>query len=136
MKSPPAFQVPGRRARSSLRPSSAVCMPSSFESQSWLPPVLLSVRSWGSPRRLTPPLNNAHQTRKVRMQNMRGSERVRFVSFSGVDGAGKSTQIALLCAKLEERGVRIHVLRFWDDIARLTKLREGTGHHVFKGDKG
>jgi thymidylate kinase len=70
----------------------------------------------------------------VRMK--RGSERVRFVSFSGVDGAGKSTQIALLCAHLDERGLRIRVIRFWDDVARLTKLREGTGHRVFRGDKG
>ncbi|HMG85022.1 MAG TPA: hypothetical protein VK574_04735 [Terracidiphilus sp.] len=58
------------------------------------------------------------------------------MSFSGVDGAGKSTQIALLCARLEERGLRIRVVRFWDDVARLTKLREGTGHRIFKGDKG
>jgi hypothetical protein len=28
------------------------------------------------------------------------------------------------------------VFRFWDDIARLTNVREGTGHRVFKGEKG
>jgi thymidylate kinase len=72
----------------------------------------------------------------VSMERMRNSERVVSVSFSGVDGAGKSTQIALLCAYLEELGYRIRVVRFWDDVARLTNLREGTGHRVFKGDKG
>lgn len=70
------------------------------------------------------------------MGSRNSGRRVRFVSFSGVDGAGKSTQISLLCAHLEERGIRIRVIRFWDDVARLTKLREGTGHRVFKGDKG
>jgi thymidylate kinase len=58
------------------------------------------------------------------------------VSFSGVDGAGKSTQIALLCAYLEERGLRIRVVRFWENVAKLTRLREGTGHKIFRGDKG
>ncbi|MGA8089426.1 MAG: thymidylate kinase [Terracidiphilus sp.] len=58
------------------------------------------------------------------------------MSFSGVDGAGKSTQIACLCAHLEKRGLRIRVVRFWEDVAKLTKLREGTGHRIFKGDKG
>jgi len=58
------------------------------------------------------------------------------VSFSGVDGAGKSTQIEHLVSCLTERGMRVRVFRFWDDIARLTRIREGTGHTIFKGDKG
>ena len=32
--------------------------------------------------------------------------------------------------------MRYQVYRFWDDIARLTNVREGTGHKVFKGEKG
>jgi thymidylate kinase len=67
---------------------------------------------------------------------MQNSLRVRSVSFSGVDGAGKTTQIENLCAFLAKEGVRYRVFRFWDDIARLTNIREGTGHRVFKGDKG
>jgi len=67
---------------------------------------------------------------------MHNSPRVRTVSFSGVDGAGKTTQIDNLCAFLTEQGVRYQVFRFWDDIARLTDVREGTGHKVFKGEKG
>jgi thymidylate kinase len=58
------------------------------------------------------------------------------VSFSGIDGAGKSTQIELLRSGLMERGLRVQVFRFWDDVAMLTRLREGTGHAIFKGDKG
>jgi len=53
-----------------------------------------------------------------------------------VDGAGKTTQIDNLCAFLTEQGVRYRVFRFWDDIAQLTNVREGTGHRVFKGEKG
>ena len=58
------------------------------------------------------------------------------VSFSGVDGAGKSTQIERLLSWLSSQGLRVRVFRFWDDIATFTSLRETTGHKVFKGDKG
>jgi len=67
---------------------------------------------------------------------MHNRSRVITVSFSGVDGAGKTTQIDNLCAFLTHQGVRYRVFRFWDDIARLTNVREGTGHRVFKGEKG
>jgi thymidylate kinase len=70
------------------------------------------------------------------MGNLRGSGRIKFVSFSGVDGAGKSTQIERLCQCANEIGLRVRVLRFWDDVARLTRIRERTGHKVFRGDKG
>jgi thymidylate kinase len=58
------------------------------------------------------------------------------VSFSGVDGAGKSTQIEALRSYLEVRGVRVRILRFWDDIATMAPLREQAGHRVFGGEKG
>ena len=59
-----------------------------------------------------------------------------YVSFSGIDGAGKSTQIANLRARMEEAGLRVQLITFWDDVARLTRLREVSGHKLFKGEKG
>jgi len=70
------------------------------------------------------------------MRSPRKNRAIILVSFSGIDGAGKSTQIEALCARLKEDGLRVLLIRFWDDIARLTGLRESTGHRVFKGDKG
>jgi thymidylate kinase len=64
------------------------------------------------------------------------NDRTNFVSFSGIDGAGKSTQIEALCTWLREDSRKVFVIRFWDDVARFTKLRESTGHRIFKGDNG
>jgi len=60
----------------------------------------------------------------------------KFVSFSGIDGAGKSTQIERLRDRLNEVGVRVLLVTFWSDVARLTWIRETTSHTLFKGDKG
>jgi thymidylate kinase len=70
------------------------------------------------------------------MRALQKSNRTKFVSFSGIDGAGKSTQIESLCSRLKEDGHRVLLIRFWDDIAKLTWIREGAGHLIFKGDKG
>jgi thymidylate kinase len=58
------------------------------------------------------------------------------VSFSGIDGAGKSTQIAALRARAAEMGLRVRVIAFWDEVAALTGVREGAGHTLFGGEKG
>jgi|SRR5271167_962696 len=58
------------------------------------------------------------------------------VSFSGIDGAGKSTQIEALQARLHEAGLRVLLITFWNDVARLTRIREVSGHTLFQGDKG
>jgi thymidylate kinase len=62
--------------------------------------------------------------------------RIRSVSFSGIDGAGKSTQIRSLCHRLKQDGLKVRLITFWDDVATLTGMREATGHKIFKGDKG
>lgn len=62
--------------------------------------------------------------------------RTTVVSFSGIDGAGKSTQIDALRRHFESRGLTVEVVPFWDRIAQLTSIREGAGHHIFKGEKG
>lgn len=58
------------------------------------------------------------------------------ISFSGIDGAGKSTQIELLRARLIASGARVQVVTFWDDVAVLPRLREMATHSLFKGERG
>ena len=58
------------------------------------------------------------------------------VSFSGIDGAGKSTQIEALSSRLVHAGLHVRLIRFWDDVARLKTIRETSGHAIFRGDKG
>lgn len=61
---------------------------------------------------------------------------MKIVSFSGIDGAGKSTQIAGLEAWLREVGLRVQLLTFWDDVVVLSRSREFMSHAAFKGDQG
>lgn len=61
---------------------------------------------------------------------------MKLVSFSGIDGAGKSTQIAALEAWLAEIGLNVQMLTFWDDVVVLSKFREFGSHVAFQGDKG
>lgn len=62
--------------------------------------------------------------------------RVLLLSFSGIDGAGKSTQITNLRSRLEEAGLRLRLLTFWDDVAMLRWSRENVGYVAFKGERG
>jgi len=70
------------------------------------------------------------------IRNASEYRRPTLVCFSGIDGAGKSTQIEALRARLSEIGASVLLLTFWEDVARLTRIREVTGHTLFKGDKG
>jgi thymidylate kinase len=71
------------------------------------------------------------------MDTTQSSIRVPYlISFSGIDGAGKSTQIQMLCDRLSDAGLRVHLLAFWDDVAMLTGLREFASCRIFKSAKG
>jgi len=61
---------------------------------------------------------------------------LKIVSFSGIDGAGKSTQINALQDWLNQSGQRTRLLTFWDDVVVAPGFREFTSHKAFKGDKG
>jgi len=58
------------------------------------------------------------------------------VSFSGIDGAGKSTQISELESWLHRVGFRTRLLSFWDDVVVFRRLRESISLKAFKGDPG
>jgi thymidylate kinase len=58
------------------------------------------------------------------------------ISFSGLDGSGKSTQIDNLRDRLETAGLNVKLLTFWDDIVVMTRYREGFVHTVYGSEKG
>lgn len=64
------------------------------------------------------------------------TKHVKVISFSGIDGAGKSTQIEALTHWLLAAGLRVQLLTFWDNVVVLPRLREGLSHKAFRGDQG
>lgn len=66
----------------------------------------------------------------------KNKQRPVLVSFSGIDGSGKSTQIEALRTWLKANRLRVQLVTFWDDVARLKGVREASGHALFKGEKG
>jgi hypothetical protein len=65
-----------------------------------------------------------------------GTRRPVLVSFSGIDGAGKSTQIENLHRHLNAAGFHVQRLAFWDDVAVLRRFREYSRSALLKGDAG
>src|SRR5450432_58684 len=62
--------------------------------------------------------------------------RPHLVSFSGVDGSGKTTQIDAVVEGLRQAGLKVCLLRFWDDVAVLGRMREAASHKLFRTEKG
>jgi thymidylate kinase len=58
------------------------------------------------------------------------------ISFSGLDGAGKTTQITALREAISHLGLRSELLVFWDDIVVGSRCREGFAHKVLGSERG
>ena len=56
------------------------------------------------------------------------------ISFSGMDGAGKSTQIKLLSDQLTSAGHSLLQLAFWDHVVAFPGWRAGFSHKFLKSD--
>src|SRR4029077_9890265 len=78
----------------------------------------------------------AAETIASRSTEMSRQRYLKVVGFSGIDGAGKSTQIRKLCTFLTAAGFRVRLLAFWEDVATLACLREFIGHAAVGGDRG
>src|SRR5690349_5356657 len=64
------------------------------------------------------------------------STRPLLISFSGVDGSGKSTQIENLRSAFHAAGLSTRLLAFWDNVVVGVKYREGFVHKVYKSERG
>jgi thymidylate kinase len=70
------------------------------------------------------------------IRNTSRNRRVFMISFSGIDGAGKSAQIQELSHRLADAGLRVRVVAFWDDVASFKGLREFLSRLLFRGESG
>lgn len=62
--------------------------------------------------------------------------RTKIVSFSGIDGAGKSTQIQALKSWLLDAGLHVSTRTLWGDVVVWRSLREYASRRAFRGDQG
>jgi thymidylate kinase len=68
--------------------------------------------------------------------NQKIARRPLLISFSGVDGSGKSTQIENLRTAFHSVGMTTSLLAFWDNVVVGVKYREGFVHKVYKSERG
>ena len=68
--------------------------------------------------------------------NTAASNKPLLISFSGVDGSGKSTQIENLRSALHAAGLKTTLLAFWDNVVVGVKYREGFVHKIYKSERG
>jgi len=64
------------------------------------------------------------------------TKRPLLISFSGMDGSGKSTNIAGLIAALEAAGKRVKLVTFWDNVVVFPGFRSNVTAAVFQGETG
>src|SRR5205823_5316544 len=67
---------------------------------------------------------------------MKTSRSPLLISFSGLDGAGKTTQIENLRETLSGLGLKSSLLAFWDNVVVLSRYREGFVHKVYGSERG
>jgi thymidylate kinase len=71
-----------------------------------------------------------HRERPLRCTTDGHAPRPLVITFSGIDGAGKTTQIERLCADLEAQGHNVGRFVFWDDVACFAGVRAGVGDNA------
>jgi len=70
------------------------------------------------------------------MQISENSKKPILISFSGLDGSGKTTQITALRDTITHLGLRSTLITFWDDVVVGTRWREGFVHRVYGSERG
>lgn len=58
------------------------------------------------------------------------------ITFSGIDGAGKTTQIEKLSTYLAQAGIPVHNLTLWDDVALFQEARSKFSRTVLQSEPG